>query len=368
MVAAILQQAGYKTGLYTSPHLKDFRERIRVNGQLISAEFIIRFVNSVKPIIHQIHPSFFECTVAMALSYFAESQVDIAVIEVGMGGRLDSTNVITPEVSLITNISYDHQRFLGDTLPKIANEKAGIIKSGVPVVIGEYQAEVMPVYIDKAISENADLLLSSDFYKVQMHQLADGYRRYTVYNQITGKAFELQLDLLGTYQQKNLPGVLKVADVLKQRGFNIELHHIQQALAQVVALTGLKGRWQILSKSPLIVCDTGHNEAGIHEVMQNIAATPHRRLFMIMGMVADKEHEKILQMLPKDAYYYFTAPSVMRALPAQQLFEIAQKFKLQGEIAQDVNHALSKAKSVAESNDLIFIGGSTFTVADIEQL
>jgi len=362
MIAAILQSAGYKTGLYTSPHLKEFTERIRINGIEISQEFIVDFVERIKPAIERIHPSFFEITVAMAFDYFNREQVEIAVIETGLGGRLDSTNVITPLLSLITNISWDHKDLLGDTLPKIAAEKAGIIKPNVPVIISEKQGAVSDVFIRKAEECTSRLLFADDSYTTK--RLQDGV--YEVHNGSESTRYEL--DLLGIYQAKNIKGVLSVVDELRRQGYTITDEHLVAGLRNTTGLTGLKGRWQRLGEKPLMICDTGHNEAGIKEILNQIAEIKFNKLHWVLGMVKDKDVSTILHLLPKDAAYYFCQASIPRALPADELKEKAHAAGLQGVVVQDVNKAIARAHVNSSPNDLIMIGGSTFVVAEIENL
>ena len=359
MIAAILQRAGYKTALYTSPHLKNFTERIRIDGKEISQAFVVDFVRRIKPAIEEIQPSFFEITVAMAFDFFANEKVDIAVIEVGLGGRLDSTNVITPLVSLITNISFDHKDILGDTLQKIAAEKAGIIKMGIPVVISEYQDEVASVFATKAQEKSAPIdIASKRFYFDGKHAFDGNAIRFP----------DLNPELKGGYQTKNIPGVLLTIENLKKSGFVITDEHIRDGISQAASLTGLKGRWQKLSDHPLIICDTAHNEAGISEVMKQISMLSLRKLHIVIGMVKDKDILNVLKLLPIDAYYYFCQAKIPRAMEAATLFEKASVLGLKGEIIADVNEAIIKAKSQAQPDDLIFIGGSTFVVAEIEAL
>jgi len=362
MLAAILQSAGYKTGLYTSPHLKDFTERIKINGQEVPKSFVIDFVERIKPSIEKIEPSFFETTVAMAFDYFRKEKVDVAVIEVGLGGRLDSTNVITPEVSLITNISWDHADLLGDTLQRIAGEKAGIIKPGVPVVISERQQDVASVFIDKAEKENSPLTFASDHFTVD--PLGDG--EFAVVHHSVNETYELELK--GAYQQKNLAGVLATVEELKKKGFVISTESISNGLKRTIQLTQLKGRWQKLNDQPLMVCDTGHNEAGIGEVMQQIRHQKFEKLHIVWGMVKDKSPDRVLALLPKDATYYFCQAKIPRALPAAELEAKAKQFGLYGVVIDDVNKAIEEARKKALPNDMIFIGGSTFVVADIDNL
>jgi len=362
MLAAILQSAGYKTGLYTSPHLKEFTERIRINGIEITQEFIVDFVERIKPAIERIHPSFFEITVAMAFDYFNYKQIEIGVIETGLGGRLDSTNIIEPILSLITNISWDHKDLLGDTLPKIATEKAGIIKFNVPVIISERQAEVSDVFISTAKYRNSRLLFAADSYEVK--KLQDGV--YEVQNGNETNLYEL--DLLGVYQAKNIKGVLAVVYELRRQGYKITNEQLAFGFRNITGLTGLKGRWQRLDNNPLTICDTGHNEAGIKEILTQISEIKFAKLHWVLGMVKDKDVSSILQLLPKDATYYFCQASIPRAMPAHELHERAQAVGLNGVVVQDVNPAIAQARANSSKDDLIIIGGSTFVVAEIENL
>lgn len=362
MLAAILQTAGYKTGLYTSPHLKEFTERIRVQGEEIDQEFVIDFVERITPAIERIQPSFFEITVAMAFDYFAKEKVDIAVIETGLGGRLDSTNVITPLVSLITNISWDHKDLLGDTLQKIAFEKAGIIKQDVPVVVSENQPDVREVFESKARECNSDLVFAADLY--QVNRIAAG--TYEVKND--GETAAYELDLLGLYQAKNIKGVLAVIDELRSQGISISNSHIALGLKNTASLTDLKGRWQKIGDNPLTICDTGHNEAGIMEILSQIKEIKFNKLHWVLGMVKDKDVSTILHLLPKDASYYFCQASIPRAMPATELQVKALEAGLKGVAITNINAAIGKARSNSTPADLILIGGSTFVVAEIENL
>ena len=365
MLAAVLQQAGYKTGLYTSPHLKDFRERIRINGEMISESFVTSFTAQQKELIESISPSFFEVTVAMAFEYFAVEKVDVAIIEVGLGGRLDSTNIITPELAVITNISLDHTNLLGTTVQEIATEKAGIIKHGIPVVIGEKQEEVADIFIAKAQQSLSELVFANSELQVAEAARKDEYLVASVYQGQACLFKDLKLDLTGRYQLKNILTVIESVRILNQRGFQIPDTAVFSALENTVQLTGLQGRWQLLGKSPLVICDTGHNEAGILEVLENIKATPHQQLHMVIGMLKDKDVTAVLQLLPANAKYYFCQPDLERALPATALAEKALPFGLYGEVYDNVNSALSSAKKQANPDDLIFIGGSTFIVAEV---
>lgn len=359
MMAAILQAAGYKTGLYTSPHLKEFTERIRINGKDVSQEFVVDFVNRMKPALEEIKPSFFETTVAMAFDYFAKEKVDIAVIEVGLGGRLDSTNVITPEVSLITNISWDHMDLLGDTLERIAIEKAGIIKENIPVIISERQHEVQDVFLKKSAEVKSPIIFAEDKFGIE----ALGLGKYKVNNSAT-----YQLELKGNYQQKNLGGVLATIDELNKKGFTISGENILEGLSRTIQLTGLKGRWQKLNDKPLIICDTGHNEAGMKEILSQLKQQKFSKLHFVLGMVKDKDQGKLLSLLPKDADYYFCQAKIPRAMPAHELQEKAATVGLNGNVVEDVNDAIAEAKQNAAPEDMIFIGGSTFVVGEIENL
>lgn len=364
MLAAILQVAGYKTGLHTSPHLKDFRERIRINGFMVSEQSVIDFVNQNTSLFKEIEPSFFEATVAMAFQAFADAKVDIAIIEVGLGGRLDSTNIIHPLLSIITNIGFDHMDLLGNTLAAIASEKAGIIKSGVQAIIGEIHPETKSVFEERAQQVQTDLYFAPQAWKI----IPLGKQQFLeVEAQRIGanETLKLELDLTGTYQLKNLPAVLSAVAELRKQGYNITDEHIQTGLKQVKALTGLQGRWQTLQTSPLVICDTGHNEDGMKEVLKNIAATPHQHLHVVLGMVKDKDISKILALMPQNAQYYFCQPAIPRAKPAAELCMEANKVGLQGNSYLSVNEAYREALKQATPNDLIFIGGSTFVVSEV---
>ncbi|WP_419800421.1 bifunctional folylpolyglutamate synthase/dihydrofolate synthase [Mucilaginibacter sp.] len=370
MLAAVLQSAGYKTGLYTSPHLKDFRERIRINGEMIAEQQVVDFVASQQENINTIRPSFFEMTVAMAFDYFAREKVDIAVIEVGLGGRLDSTNIISPLISVTTNIGWDHMNLLGNTLPEIAAEKAGIIKPNTPVVIGEYQQEVAAVFISKAKQENAPIRFASEEWDAVIDPNAENHRSAAflsvdVTQKNSGQRVKFELDLTGLYQLKNLKTVLSALDELRKQGFEIKTDAVFISLKSVKQLTGLNGRWQVLGRNPLIICDTGHNPEGIAEVLINISATRYRHLHFVLGMVADKDSSKILSLLPQHATYYFCKPNIPRGLSAETLKHQAAGFSLQGDDFSSVKEALAAAKNNASPDDLIFAGGSTFVVAEL---
>lgn len=365
MLAAILQKAGYKTGLYTSPHLKDFRERIRINGKMVSKSFVTNFVKQQQSLIEEIEPSFFEVTVAMAFSYFAQEKIDVAIIEVGLGGRLDSTNIIHPDLSVITNISLDHTNMLGNTFAEIAFEKAGIIKQNTPVIIGEHHPETDPVFIQKAKEQNAHLTFAEDELLIASASTKSNLLQLNIQGVKDNTATELSLDLTGNYQRKNIITVLQSVRALREIGYQIKDEAVLEALQSVKKLTGLQGRWQTVSKSPLIICDTGHNKAGIAEVVQNIQQTPYEQLHMVIGMVKDKDITAVLSLLPQKATYYFCQPDLERALPAQELAEQAASFNLKGKVFHSVATALAEAKSKAQANDLIFVGGSTFVVAEM---
>ncbi|MDO8999272.1 MAG: folylpolyglutamate synthase/dihydrofolate synthase family protein [Bacteroidota bacterium] len=364
MLAAILQQAGYKTGLYTSPHLIDFRERIKINGKMIPKNYITEFVEKYKESFEEIEPSFFEWTVGLAFDYFANEEVDVAIIEVGLGGRLDSTNVIKPEVCLITNISFDHMNLLGDTLEKIAAEKAGIIKSRVPVIISQYQSESGPLFNAVAKDLKSTIEFADKVFKIIDYKIADGFLNTTILNRKANTSLNIDLDLTGLYQLKNLLGVLNTIEFIKNVGFIVEPENIKQGLKHVVKLTGLNGRWQIISENPLMITDTGHNEDGIKNVIANLKTITFNNLHFVFGAVNDKDVSKILELLPKEATYYFTKANIPRALNENELQEQAQKIKLKGKAFETVKSAIEAAKKAYKKSDLILIGGSTFIVGD----
>jgi dihydrofolate synthase / folylpolyglutamate synthase len=367
MLAATLQTAGYKTGLYTSPHLYDFRERIKINGDMISEAFVIHFVKRIQPLIEQISPSFFEITVAMALDYFAEQKVDIAVIEVGLGGRLDSTNIIIPELSVITNIGVDHTDMLGHTLEAIAGEKAGIIKKGVPVVIGEKQDETGPLFLQTAQTLNASISFAADHYSVKNWSFSEDYLELTVTESTTKAEFIYTLDLPGIYQIKNIKTVLQSIHVLRQKGWAISEEHIQKALSSVKRLTGLFGRWEIIHHQPTVVLEVAHNEDGIRQMLRHLEQLSYRKLHIVYGMVKDKDADSVLRLLPREAVYYFTQAHIPRALPAEELQLKANEYNLPGEAYDDVNAALRKALNNASKEDLILVCGSIFLVAEVNR-
>jgi dihydrofolate synthase / folylpolyglutamate synthase len=363
MLASILQESKLKTGLYTSPHLKSFTERIRVNGNDVSQEYVVDFVNRIKQYIDEIKPSFFEITVAMAFDYFATEKVDVAVIEVGLGGRLDSTNVVTPEVSLITNIGWDHTDLLGDTLDKIANEKAGIIKPGVPVVISERQDGIDDVFLAKAKEQNSAIYFASDQFEVTLMD-----DKHQLFKDGAIVIRDIKFPLKGAYQVQNIRGVVNVVELLRKKGFKISDARLKRGLQNVLRNTRLKGRWQILKKRPLMICDTAHNIDGIEYVVHQLKSVPHKKLHFVYGVVKDKSIENILKILPREATYYFCQAKLPRALDASDLAKKASEYGLQGNVIPDVNEAKKAALKNASDDDLIFIGGSTFVVAEINEL
>lgn len=364
ILASVLQSAGYKTGLYTSPHLKDFRERIKINGQMIPQQFVIDFVAENKSLFSTISPSFFEMTVALCFDYFAKKEVEIAVIETGLGGRLDSTNIITPELSVITNIGWDHMDMLGDTLALIAGEKAGIIKPNTPVVIGETQQETTQVFIDKAQNSKAPIVFADSEYSLKNFDNTGSVSVCDVFKGNTPLLSQLQCDLTGIYQQKNIITAIAAIEQLQQTGYKISENNIRQGFAQVKDQTGLLGRWQKLSDSPLTYADTGHNLNGVQEVLKQLQLLQYKHLHIVWGMVKDKDISKILALLPTTATYYFCQAQIPRALAAEDLQQQATAFGLKGAVYPSVELAVQAAQKAAETNDLVFVGGSTFIVAE----
>jgi dihydrofolate synthase/folylpolyglutamate synthase len=365
MLAAILQKAGYKTGLYTSPHLHDFRERIRINGHMIPENFVTGFTERIMDTIEEIEPSFFEITVAMAFEWFVQEQIDMAVIEVGLGGRLDSTNIITPEVSVITNISYDHMDLLGNTIQKIAFEKAGIIKPGIPVVIGEEQAEIKDVF-QRVADENGSPVHFASRKRFAGEWRAEGHLLFvqlTETHHNTKKNY--QLDLPGLYQLKNIVTVAEVISILTQKGYNIPDNAMQLGLKQVKSLTGLHGRWEVLHENPIVVLDVGHNEEGMKAIARQIENTTHEELHIIIGMVKDKAIENILRHLPRMGNYYFTRAQIPRALPETELAAHAEILGLKGKHFPNVKQALEAAVLRAGPKDLILVCGSVFLAGEV---
>lgn len=421
MLAAVMQAAGYRTGLYTSPHLVDFRERIRINGRMVPKAEIVRMVGDFHLRNHneEIAPSFFELTAALAFDYFARKKVDIAVIETGLGGRLDSTNIISPEVSIITNISFDHMTLLGNTLTEIATEKAGIIKPGIPVVISQWQPEVASLFEEKAAEQGSPLFFAGKEYHADYsmrdtagRQVFNFHRGVTSGNgapqtdqaatseEVPGKTgnrgtaktavggmrigktvpqetgtekaaagdngYEgLKTDLTGSYQRLNIPAVLTTVDLLREKGWKIPREAVYRGLENVTGLTGLQGRWQVIGHNPQVICDTGHNTAGIKEVVEQLRQTPYRKLHFVLGVVEDKDATGILALLPKEAVYYFTRASIPRALDAGKLKEKATAFGLKGEVYPTVAAAFRAAREAAGREELVFVGGSNFVVAEV---
>jgi dihydrofolate synthase/folylpolyglutamate synthase len=339
MLASVLQEAGYKVGIYCSPHLVDFRERVKVNGQMISKQEVIDFVAQCKDLFDEIQPSFFEYTTALAFQCFAQQKVDVAIIEVGLGGRLDSTNIIIPELSVITNIGLDHTNILGDTIGKIAVEKAGIIKIGIPVLIGEKQLDTEKVF-EEIASKNSSKLSYA-------------------------KSVEIVCDLNGIYQKKNIATAFSAIQLLKEQGWKIEEKAIENGFLHVAKNTAFMGRWQVLGSNPMIVCDTGHNKEGVEYVVKQLAQEKYNRLHIVWGAVKDKDQSKVLELLPKDAIYYFCAPNLERAMSATELKDIAQQKSLRGQSYSSVNDAFLEAKKAANAADFVFVGGSTFVVAEV---
>lgn len=360
-LASILQEAGYKVGLYTSPHLVDFRERIRVNGQCISKERVVKFVEDERKFFEPLHPSFFELTTSLAFKYFDEQKVDIAVIEVGLGGRLDCTNIISPILSIITNISFDHTQFLGDTLAKIAAEKAGIIKKGVPVIIGEANEETRPVFQSKANEVNSDIVFAEDNVIVTSSSpMADGGRRYNLSNNST-----LIGELSGDYQERNMNTILCACNILKQMNIIKNDDVIAKGLTNICKNTGLLGRWQTIQNNPTVVCDTGHNVGGWNYLASQIKRQQCNQLRIVFGMVDDKDINSVMYLLPKNAIYYWTQAESKRAIKAERVAEIAIKHDLRGEIFDNVEVAYTKALQDSNKDDFVFVGGSSYIVADL---
>lgn len=364
MIAAILQACGYKTGLFTSPHLRDFRERVRVNGAMIARQYIVNFVEQHKSFFDEVQPSFFEMNTALAFKYFADQEIQVAVIETGMGGRLDSTNVVNPTLSVITNISYDHKEFLGDTLPKIASEKAGIIKKGVPVVISQTQDEVEHVFRDTAAKNNSEITFADQRYHYEDRFFLTGIQLLN-YSSGSGQLIQINTDLPGYYQACNIAGVLAACDELRKKGFIIPLVKQFYALENVKKLTGLAGRWDIANDNPLTIMDVAHNEAGLRFSIEQLKSYKKTNWRLVMGFVRDKELDAVFTLLPKEATYYFCQPDLPRALPVDDLLERASAFRLKASGYSSVRKALDAALRGAGENDLIYVGGSTFVVAEV---
>ncbi len=369
MLASVLQQAGYKTGLATSPHLKDFRERIKINGKCIPEKYVVDFIKDHKKFLEQLNPSFFEMAIAMTFDYFAKESIDIAVIETGMGGRLDSTNIVTPELAVITNIGLDHTQFLGNTIPLIAKEKGGVIKRNIPVVIGKYQQETYDVFKQISDDLNAPMVVADQI----SHLLKTDLTSYQgkQFLQVTvsmheGNSEDYYLDLHGFYQSENLLCALTALNRLQEdRRIHISEQDIRKGLSNVVGNTGLLGRWQQIGDEPPVICDTGHNQEGIQYILKQIKKTSHKKLHMVVGMVDDKDNSSVLSLLPSDARYYFCRPNVPRGLDQKKLATEASRYSLSGDNYTSVQEALEAAKKDADADDLIFVGGSTFVVAEV---
>lgn len=365
MLAAVFQNAGYKTGLYTSPHLRDFRERIRINGEMISEENVVEFITKYRQDFEKIQLSFFEMTVGMAFDYFAKEKVDVAIVEVGMGGRLDSTNLITPELSVITNIGFDHMQFLGNTLEKIAGEKAGIMKKDVPVVIGETQNETQNVFIQKAEEVGTKIYFADQIFDCNKMETSDSSCQiFDIWKDSNLYLEQFEIPLLGYYQKKNLITVSCALDILKKK-FSVSDDDIRDGIGNVIRLTGLTGRWQILGRQPLVITDTGHNVDGIREVVMQLNDLKFKKLHFVFGVVNDKEIDKILQLLPRHAEYYFCKADIPRGLDATKLAKQAFDYGLRGDVYDSVWNAYQAARNNAAFDDVVFIGGSNFIVAEV---
>ncbi|RYF91744.1 MAG: bifunctional folylpolyglutamate synthase/dihydrofolate synthase [Chitinophagaceae bacterium] len=367
MLAAILQQAGYKTGLYTSPHIKDFGERIRINGKMIDEQYVIDFVQRTKSLYAEIQPSFFELTVAMAFDYFAQEKIDIAIVETGLGGRLDSTNIIQPILSVITNIGYDHMNLLGNTLPEIAWQKAGIIKPNIPTIIGEAIPETRNVFIKEANEKEAVLHFAQSRYLVEYIDPTGNLLFCNVRDIQNNNIEKLQLDLNGIYQVKNVCTVLCAVEQLRLAGYHITENHLHEALSNVKRLTGMRGRWEVLQQHPSVIADVAHNADGIKQVLFQLQNTaPHADLHLVLGFVKDKDVEHVLELFPANAKFYFTNAHIPRALPHAELKEIASRHNLLGESFDDVNDAITHALKAASQDAVIVVCGSFFIVGEIK--
>jgi len=365
ILAAVLQGHGLKVGVHTSPHYRDFRERIKINGELASEQFVVDFVETYKAAWREIQPSFFELAVAMAFQYFAEQKVDVAIIETGLGGELDSTNIITPILSVITNISYDHQQFLGDTLPEIASAKAGIIKQNVPVVVGEKQEEITDVFEEKAEGKKADLRYASEHYIAKFLSSNLYHSHFNIYRNNELLYEKLEVNLIGNYQQFNLQTALQVLELLPESLFVVEEKKLREGLKNLKTTTNFIGRWQVLSETPLILADSAHNEAGIQVAMKYLLSFPFSQLHLVLGFANDKDLDKVLPLFPPNAIYYFAKANVPRGLDAQVMKEQAKQYDLNGSVHTSVKNALEVAKNQANENDLIYVGGSIFVLAEV---
>ncbi len=364
LISAILQEHGYKVGLYTSPHYRDFRERVKINGKYISRKYVVDFVENNKAVFEKIKPSFFEITVALAFDFFAKEKVNVAVIETGLGGRLDSTNIITPILSVITNISFDHQQFLGNTLKKIAGEKAGIIKKNIPVVIGETQEETVTVFEKKAKAKKSEIIFADKNYQVVKKSENLTHTNFDILK--NGQTFfsNQKINLHGSYQTKNIATALQAIDVLPE-SFSIKKSKIASALSNLKKLTNFKGRWQVLQKDPIVLCDSAHNEGGLSLAMSQLKSLKIKELHFVLGMVNDKSIEKMLNFFPKEAHFYFCKPDIPRGLEVEILAQKAAELGLNGRAYSSVKNALRAAKKKAGKNDLVYVGGSTFVVAEV---
>lgn len=364
MLASVLQAHGYRVGLYTSPHLRDFRERIRIDGEMISEREVVDFAGKYLETMHTIGLSFFEATMCMAFDWFARAGVDVAVVETGLGGRLDSTNIITPLLSIITNIGLDHQKFLGGTVEKIATEKAGIIKRGIPVVVGERDAATAPIFIEKAEQVGTRIVFAEDMFRCERVGRGECSQTFLVTDLVHNESYDLSIDLMGSYQTRNVVTVLAGIDVLRKI-LPVSESSIREGIARAALSTGLRGRWEVIGRQPLTVCDTGHNAHGLQLVAEQLRSERYDELYMVIGMVDDKDFDGVLPLLPHNAHYIFTSPSVPRALPATELATKGAAYGLAGEVVETVPEALARARELAGPADMIFVGGSTFTVADI---
>ncbi len=365
MLASVLQTAGYKTALYTSPHLKDFRERIKMNGKEISEEYVIDFVEKHKAFFQKEKLSFFEMTVGLAFSYFAEQKPDIAIIETGMGGRLDSTNLINSLISIITNIGYDHTAFLGNSLAEIAAEKAGIIKQKQDVIIGEKHPKTKSVFMDKAAEMQANILFAEDFYQCEKKGEKFPYAQYLIKELKTNKESCLEIDLLGDYQEKNLQTTIMAVQQLTEASFCISEENFKNGLKKIIQNTALLGRWQVLQKNPLVICDTAHNKEGLSIVLSQLKKINAANIHFVLGFVNDKNMEGILSLLPKDGIYYFCQAAIPRAMEKEELQKKSEKYGLKGKVYSSVQQAYQSAMQCAKQNEIIFVGGSTFVVAEV---
>jgi len=367
LLASILQEAGYKTGLYTSPHLEDFRERIKVNGGMIPEHAVVDFTKTIAPLIEEIEPSFFEVTVGMAFDYFEKEKVDVAVIETGLGGRLDSTNVIEPVLSIITNISYDHVQILGNTLEKIASEKAGIIKKNTPVVIGKTQAETKPVFQEKADQMEAGIVYADQLWTTEITEQNPSNLSIRLSNITKTNTFTYSTKLAGSYQQENIRTVRAAIDQLLQMNWRFSENHIQKGIADVITNTGLHGRWETVSTSPLLILDVAHNGDGMQKMMEQLNRFKFKNLYLVLGISADKDVHEVLSLLPKKASYAFTKANLPRALDPIQLKSLAEQYQLVGNVYANVNDAIADFRKVANEEDIILVCGSIFVVGEVDR-